>query len=212
LGPCRGRGRHQCDYAQREEVQGLRHRGVPAVVERTCHGPQRSDTIPAWWIRPASRIIGHGQAANVAVSRPPLWRCERCGREFANRNQSHACGRHDLDHHFTGKPAKIRELFEAVLAAIREIGPVEVLPEKTRIAFHVRMSFAQVTPRRAWLDGHVVLARRLESPRFRRIETFSPRNHLHAFRLESPSDIDAEFRAWLAEAYAVGEQKHLAND
>ena len=53
------------------------------------------------------------------------------------------------------------------------------------------MSFAQVTPRKRWLDGHVVLARRLEHARFRKIETFSPRNHLHAFRLEQPSDVDA---------------------
>ena len=98
-----------------------------------------------------------------------------------------------------------------MVAAIRAIGPVEVLPEKTRIAFHVRMSFAQVTPRRGWLDGHLVLARRLEHPRFRSIQTFSPRNHLHTFRLEQLADIDADFRAWLAEAYAVGEQKHLAN-
>jgi uncharacterized protein DUF5655 len=99
-----------------------------------------------------------------------------------------------------------------VVAAIRDIGPVEVLPEKTRIAFHVRMSFAQVTPRRAWLDGHLVLARRVESARFRSIQTFSPRNHLHTFRLETLADIDAEFRTWLAEAYAVGQQKHLAKE
>ena len=89
---------------------------------------------------------------------PPLWRCEKCGREFANRNQSHACGAHDLEHHFAGKGPEIRQLYELVLAAIRKIGPVRVLPEKTRIAFQVRMSFAQVTPRQKWLDGHVVLA------------------------------------------------------
>ena len=101
-------------------------------------------------------------------------------------------------------------LFDAVVAAIRSIGPVRVLPEKTRIAFQVRMSFAQVTPRRQWLDGHVVLARRLESPRFRKIETFSARNHVHVFRLRDVGEIDDEFRAWLAEAYRVGEQRHLA--
>jgi transposase-like protein len=32
-----------------------------------------------------------------------LWRCPVCGRRFANRNQSHACGRHDLGHHCAGK-------------------------------------------------------------------------------------------------------------
>lgn len=92
---------------------------------------------------------------------------------------------------------------------MRAIGPVRVLPEKTRIAFQVRMSFAQVTPRQRWIDGHVVLARRLEHPRFRRVETFSPRNHLHAFRLSGPDEIDDDFRAWLAEAYRVGAQEHL---
>ena len=138
-----------------------------------------------------------------------MWRCERCGRRFANRNQTHSCGRYDLQHHFDGKAPAIRALFDAVVDAIRDIGPVTVLPEKRRIAFQVRMSFAQVTPRRAWLDGHVVLARRRDSPRFRNIQTISARNHVHVFRIEKLEDIDAEFREWLAEAYAVGEQKHL---
>jgi hypothetical protein len=140
---------------------------------------------------------------------PPLWRCPVCRRAFANRNQSHACGRHSLAHHFEGKPREIRALFDAVVAAIREIGPVRVLPEKTRIAFQVRMSFAQLTPRRRWIDGHVVLSRRLESARFRKVETFSPRNHLHAFRLTDLREIDDEFRGWLSEAYRVGDQQHL---
>jgi hypothetical protein len=143
------------------------------------------------------------------MNRPPLWRCPECEREFANRNQSHACGRYELEPHFRGKPDNIRKLFDRVVATIQAIGPVRVLPEKTRIAFQTRMSFAQITPRRGWLDGHVVLARRLESPRFRRIETFSPRNHLHAFRLVDEAEIDEEFRAWMAEAYRVGNQEHL---
>jgi hypothetical protein len=66
-----------------------------------------------------------------------------------------------------------------------------------------------VTPRRGWLDGHVVLARRLQHPRFRRVETFSARNHRHAFRIAGMGAIDDDFRAWIAEAYLVGEQQHL---
>lgn len=56
---------------------------------------------------------------------------------------------------------------------------------------------------------HMVLARGLENPRFRRIESFSPRNHVHHFRLASVDEIDRELRSWLREACAVGEQKHL---
>jgi len=96
-----------------------------------------------------------------------------------------------------------------VRRAVAAYGPVTVLPEKTRIAFQVRMSFAQVSPHRHWLDGHVVLARRLAHPRFRRIDTISPRNHVHHFRLFTADDIDADFMGWLREAYAVGAQKHL---
>lgn len=139
----------------------------------------------------------------------PLWRCGECGRAFANRNQTHACGRHDLEHHFENRPPHVRALFEAVLAVAQSIGPVTVLPEKTRIAFQVRMSFAQVTPRQRWLDGHVVLARRLDHPRFRSIQTISPGNHVHTFRLATMDEIDDELRGWLAEAYSVGEQRHL---
>jgi hypothetical protein len=138
-----------------------------------------------------------------------LWQCPKCRRRFANRNQSHACGRHDLEHHFIGKPPKVRALFDQVVAAVREIGPVRIVPEKTRIAFQVRMSFAQLTPRSRWLDGDVVLARRLEHPRFRQVQTISRRNHVHTFRLTSTRDINADFRSWLAEAYSIGEQRHL---
>jgi len=138
-----------------------------------------------------------------------MWACKKCGRRFANRNQSHACGRHRLADHFQGKSPEIRRLYDRVVAIVRSLGPVRVLPEKTRIAFQVRMSFAQITPRRRWLDGHVVLARRVESRRFRRIETISPRNHVHAFRITRLEDLDAEFRGWIREAYAVGRQDHL---
>lgn len=139
----------------------------------------------------------------------PLWTCPRCRRRFANRNQSHACGRYDLAHHFAGKDPIVRAIYQAVRRAIQSCGPVTILPEKTRIAFQVRMSFAQVTPRKQWVDGHVVLARRLQHPRFRKIESFSPRNHMHCFRLMSPADVDKEFTAWVREAYAVGAQEHL---
>lgn len=139
-----------------------------------------------------------------------MWTCAVCGRAFANRNQSHACGPlGDLDRHFDGCGEQVRECFDAVLAAARRAGPLTVLPERTRIAFQVRMSFAAFQPRRRWLDGHVVLARELPSPRFRRIEVFSARNVLHAFRLRAHAEVDEEVAAWLAEAYRVGAQEHL---
>jgi len=139
-----------------------------------------------------------------------MWTCQKCGRTFANRNQVHTCGAlGDLERHFARTVPGVRDTFERVLEAVRELGPFEVLPEKTRIALHARMSFAAFMPRRNWLNGHLVLARYVNSPRFLRVETISPRNVVHAFRLTSAAEIDDEFVAWLAEAYQVGTQQHL---
>jgi hypothetical protein len=138
-----------------------------------------------------------------------MWRCPDCRRQFANRNQSHACGRYTLASHFEGKSANVRAIFDKLRRVAESNGPITVLPEKTRIAFQVRMSFAAFVIRRNWVDGHVVLARRLENKRFRRIETYFPKNHLHAFRFESVDDVDAEVSAWFAEEYQVGQQRHL---
>jgi hypothetical protein len=149
-------------------------------------------------------------SARSAPKRGAMWRCPVCRRQFANRNQSHACGRSTLASHFEGKSANVRAIFNKLRGLAEENGPIKVLPEKTRIAFQVRMSFAAFVIRQNWVDGHVVLARRLENKRFQRIETFSPRNHLHAFRFESVDDLDAEVAAWFAEAYQVGDQRHLA--
>lgn len=139
-----------------------------------------------------------------------MWTCPRCGRTFAARNQTHTCAPlGDVERHFARSDPAVREAYEAALALVRTRGPVEVLAEKTRIAWHVRMSFAAFQPRAAWLDGHLVLAREVASPRWRRVQVFSARNVLHAFRLTGPEDVDAEFAGWLAEAYDVGCQRHV---
>jgi hypothetical protein len=70
------------------------------------------------------------------------------------------------------------------------------------------MSFAQLSLRRSWTLGHLVLARRVEDPFFTAVETYSPRNHVHAFRLDGPGDVE-RLRPWTPEAYAVGRQDHL---
>jgi hypothetical protein len=138
-----------------------------------------------------------------------MWKCDGCGRRFANRNQSHSCGRYTLRGHLRGRTPQALAIYRSFVKLARRCGRFAILPEKTRIAFQVRMSFAAVSFRRDGLNGHVVLARRLENPRFTRIETISPRNHVHNFKLRSLGELDAELLAWLREAYRVGKQLHL---
>ena len=138
-----------------------------------------------------------------------LWQCTKCGRRFANRNQTHFCSQVKLESHFKGKPPKTRQLYEAFLASVRAHGPVLVLPEKTRIAFQVRMSFAALMTRRGYLRGHLVLAERHEKPCFHKIETISRRNHVHVFELREAGQLQGDLRHCISDAYRVGRQEHL---
>jgi hypothetical protein len=59
-------------------------------------------------------------------------------------------------------------------------------------------------------EAHVVLARRLECPRFTKIETISPRNQVHHFLIRDVRELDGEVLSWLEEAHRVGLQQHLS--
>src|SRR5262249_48150611 len=114
-----------------------------------CH-LSRTSLAPGWsWA--VSRLAG-GTVRRMKDR--PLWVCPRCARTFANVNQTHTCAvLGDLERHFAGKAPEVRACFDRVLEVVRALGRVTVLPEKTRIALHVRMSFAAFTPRTRWLDG-----------------------------------------------------------
>ncbi len=149
------------------------------------------------------------------MSKQPLWKCPRCGRRFANRNQSHWCAPlTPLSAHFKGKSPAVRRLYRAFVAAVRQAarskrGSVKILSEKSCIGFQARITFATIAVQKDALRGHLVLARPVRDRRFLRVLSPSPRNHIHDFRLTDPKQLDRRFRGFLAEAYAVGQQEHL---
>lgn len=141
----------------------------------------------------------------------PLWTCPNCARHFINSNMPHSCGRYSVKKFLAGKSRFATSLYEHFSALVQDCGPVLIAPAKTRIGFQVRMIFAAVNKLSdQGLEAHVVLTRRLETPRFRRIETMTPKCHVHHFRIESLDELDDEVKSWLREAYEVGTQKHLS--
>jgi Domain of unknown function (DUF5655) len=140
--------------------------------------------------------------------RAPLWRCPECGHELVGRNMSHSCGVYDLDHHFAGKPAAVRALFDRLVARARRLGPFKVESQKTRIVFQVRVRFVAVMPRRHGLRGHLWLTRPAPGAPVVRIERLLPGCSLHHFLVQREDQIEALLPR-LREAYAVGEQRHL---
>jgi hypothetical protein len=139
----------------------------------------------------------------------PLWTCPRCRHRFVTRNMWHSCIRYPMADHFRGKDPIVHQLYNRFRALVRKCGPVTVYALKTSIAFQVRVRFAGVIPRKHWLDGGFWFKRRLEHPRFYRIETPPPHDYIHRFRLTKLSEIDRELARFVREAYAVGCQEHL---
>ena len=122
----------------------------------------------------------------------------------------HSCGGYSVQKFLKGKSRHAILLYEHFSALIHDCGPVQIAPAKTRIGFQVRMIFAAVNKLSdKGLDAHVVLTRRLEGPRFRRVDAMTPNCFVHHFRIQSLSDLDEEVKGWLHEAYQVGTQKHL---
>ena len=139
-------------------------------------------------------------------SKPPLWTCPQCGERFVTRHMSHSCGSHSIDEHFRGADAVVREIFDALVAAARAIGPVHVYAQKSRIVFQTRGRFVSLTPRKSFMAGHLWLKRRRAHPALHRVESLRNRDFVHNFRLASVAEIDRSFRSLLREAYAVGSQ------
>ena len=135
----------------------------------------------------------------------PLWKCPRCGREFANTNQPHSCGDYTVEDFLRDKDAASVALYRRFEALAMQCGAVLIAPAKTRVGFQRHMIFAAVNKlSNGLLDAHVVLRRRLENPRFRRIESLYERAHVHHFRITSLDQLDEEVLEWLREAHRLG--------
>jgi len=144
----------------------------------------------------------------LARKKKPLWTCPACGQRFVTSNMSHSCGAHTIEEHFHDKSPEIRELFDALVVAVRNIGPVHVYAQKTRIVFQTRGRFVAVIPRKSHLGGHLWLKRSRYHPLFHRIDPLG-RDFVHNFRLMRREDLDQSFCDLLREAYSVGSQEFV---
>lgn len=138
-----------------------------------------------------------------------MWTCPKCGHRFVIRNSWHSCSNYPLWYHFAGKEPNVRATFDRFVEVIESLGPVEVIPQKTRIAIQADVRFAGAVARKRWLRVNPWLTREARHPKLRRTETLGPRSYGLQFRLDAPEDIDEEFEGLIGEAYEVGLRKHL---
>ncbi len=97
----------------------------------------------------------------------------------------------------------VRELFDQLLRAMQQFGPVTAHPVKTRIVFQGETQFAAAMPRKHWLECILWLRRRATHPLIHRVEMHVFRDYGHIFRLTRPEDLDSGLIELLNEAYAL---------
>ncbi|HEY5923601.1 MAG TPA: DUF5655 domain-containing protein [Kofleriaceae bacterium] len=135
------------------------------------------------------------------------WACPRCGAKFATRNASHSCVKQTLAEFFAGKPRDGVRHAKALIATVRELGPVTLHPVKTRVALMVDVRFAAIN--RIGEDsirGHIWLREAMTSDRFVKIEKLGARDWLYHFVVSDEQPIDAELRKFLRGGYANGKR------
>ncbi|HEY8431561.1 MAG TPA: DUF5655 domain-containing protein [Sandaracinaceae bacterium] len=134
----------------------------------------------------------------------PLWSCPECGAKLASRNLAHSCGDWSVERFLEGKSEAARALFARFEELVARCGPYERAPAKTRVAFMARIRFAAVNGvGERGLRAHVCLPRRIDSPRFSRVEPIG-KVFVHHFRVARPEELDDEVLRWLRESYAFG--------
>lgn len=103
---------------------------------------------------------------------------------------------------YSGPKARLRPLFEQVIAALRAFGSdVELAPRKAYVSLRRRKPFAILQPSTATrIDVGINIKGAPASERFERAGSFSAAV-THRVRIMIPSDIDAELIAWLRRAY-----------
>jgi hypothetical protein len=143
----------------------------------------------------------------MAPEKRPLWYCPKCGRPFVTENIWHSCVVVSVEEHLARVPTEIGDIYRGFEAMVRDIGPIIVAPVKTRIAFIGRMRFGGCRLQQRAVVGAFILRRRIDSPRFDRVEQYGPRSFGFFLKLRTPDDIDPELRAWFEEAYLVGQQE-----
>jgi hypothetical protein len=146
--------------------------------------------------------------AAVDVDTSDLWTCPLCGKRFVTRNMYHSCGKHTVEAFMEGKGPAAWAFWERLQEMVGRCGPYSIVANKTGLAFMVRVRFAGMSAvSERGMSLNFWLKRRIESPRFRKVERYGRRDWVYFLRLPMLEDLDDEIQDWLCQSYLVGCQR-----
>jgi hypothetical protein len=127
------------------------------------------------------------------------WTCPLCARTFAREGQFHSHETEEIDAHFVGRPRRLRQSFDKLLAALPEGFQVE--PLRSVIVLSAGRTFAYVTVQADRLLVGVFLGHHLDSPRVIKVDRVSARKVGSVIAVHGLGDVDDELQLWLRQAY-----------
>jgi hypothetical protein len=134
------------------------------------------------------------------MAQKTLWKCPVCKRKFAQRSQSHSCRPVSIETHFQGKPARLKALFEALCAKLKESGQLRVDAVQSGINLAARSHFGGVRVQKDGLRLGFILSRPLQHERVIQTLQIGPASYAHSVKIASEQDLDPELLGWLKEA------------
>ena len=130
------------------------------------------------------------------------WKCPKCKREFAKRNQGHSCTSYPVEKHFKNKE-NMKLLYGALKEKVKKgVGPFKV--ESLPCCIHFVSSaatFAGVFIMKGKIRVTFAVSREIKKSRVKDSTRMSTNRYLHAVEITKEKDIDKELLTWLREAY-----------
>ncbi len=103
--------------------------------------------------------------------------------------------------HFQGKKPEVEAIYDQLLLAVRQLGPVAEQPKKTSIHLVNRTGFAGVHTRQEFINLEFKSEAPIEHPRIRKSQQISANRYHLLVQLQSSNDVDSELLTWLEKAY-----------
>lgn len=110
---------------------------------------------------------------------------------------------HGIEDHFAGRDDVVRDIYDIIVSAASDFGPVVEDPKKTSIHLNRRSAFAGVKTQRSSLILTLKSAEDIDSPRIRKSEQASASRWYHDIRLDDTDQIDRELIHWLRHSYEI---------
>jgi Domain of unknown function (DUF5655) len=132
----------------------------------------------------------------------PRWTCPVCEREFGRTHQAHVClPGCTVEECFAGRPPAYRDMYDAVVAHVRTLGPVHADAVSVGVFLKRGRTLVEIRPMARSLNLYIVLPRAVHDARIARTLRASAERFAHLVKLTDPRDVDEQVRDWLSEAY-----------